>query len=200
VTICPDSYYESDYDQAACFSGSEAVTMESGDMKMISDVTVGDCVLSSDVNGKTSFSDVIAVPHGYNNIETSFTQIFTSSGNDIKMTANHLLPSGVCGEELSLTKASNVEVGSCIQIVKGQEEVVSISIVKGKGIYTIVTNEEYVVVNGIIASPFAGNHALGNAYYTIYRSLYTVAPAIFSSPWFTIAHTAYSDFLLAVTP
>jgi hypothetical protein len=174
--------------------------MESGDMKMISDVIVGDRVLASDVNGKTSFSDVISVPHGYNNIETSFTQIFTSSGNDIKMTANHLLPSGVCGESLSLTKASNVEVGSCIQSVKGQEQVVSTNVVSGKGIYTIVTNEEYVVVNGIVASPFAGNHALGNAFYTIYRSLYTVAPALFASSWFAKAHTAFSDFLMAVSP
>jgi hypothetical protein len=173
--------------------------MESGDIKMISDVTVGDCVLASDNNGKTSFSDVIAVPHGYNNIETSFTQIFTSFGNDIKMTANHLLPSGVCGESLSLTKASNVKVGSCIQSVKGREQVVSISIGSGKGIYTIVTNEEYVVVNGIIASPFAGNHQLGHQFYNIIRMIYKIFPNFIASNFFTVGFSSFSEFMRAVS-
>ena len=41
-----------------CFSGSETVTMRSGDIKTIADVRVGDFVLAASASGKTSFSEV----------------------------------------------------------------------------------------------------------------------------------------------
>ena len=43
---------------SSCFAGSETVTLESGDVKSISEVKVGDRVLAASATGKTSFSDV----------------------------------------------------------------------------------------------------------------------------------------------
>ena len=59
---------------------------------------------------------------------------------------------------------------------------------QGEGVYTIVTNEEYVVVNGIIASPFGANHMMANMYYNIHRMVYASAPMLLSYPWLNRAN------------
>ena len=66
--------------------------------------------------------------------------------------------------------------------VSGKDKVSTIETVQGKGLYTIVTKEEYVVVNGIIASPFAANHMLANLYYNVHRFMYASAPSFLNSP------------------
>ena len=58
----------------------------------------------------------------------------------------------------------------------------TIETVQGKGLYTVVTKEEYVVVNGIIASPFAANHMLANLYYNLHRFVYSSAPSFLTYP------------------
>ena len=165
----------------SCFAGSETVTLESGDIKLISDVQVGDRVLAANAAGQTAFSDVLFVPHGYNKQSTDFVEITIGNGNDVKMTQNHILPAGVCGSVLPLVYASKVVVGDCIYTVSGEEKVTKIDSVRGEGIYTIVTNEEYIVVNGIIASPFGANHMMANLYYNVHRFLYSLSPALLAS-------------------
>jgi hypothetical protein len=70
----------------ACFAGSETLHLESGEVRAISDVRVGDRVLSADAAGRTSYSDVVYVPHRANSDDALFTHITTASGRDIKMT------------------------------------------------------------------------------------------------------------------
>ena len=166
---------------SGCFSGSETVTLESGNLKFISDVVVGDRVLAANSDGETVFSDVVFVPHGSNKESATFTHIITEDGSDVKMTHNHILPAGVCGNVLALVYASKVTVGDCIQTVSGQEMVSKIDLVRGEGIYTIVTKEEYIVVNGIIASPFAVNHMMANLYYNMHRIIYSISPLLLTS-------------------
>ena len=72
-----------------------------------------------------------------------------------------------------------------------QSVVVGNDKVSGAGIYTIVTNEEYVVVNGIVASPFAASHVVGNTFYNVYRAMYNYVPGLFKSSLF---HTFYPTF------
>jgi hypothetical protein len=43
--------------------------------------------------------------------------------------------------------------------------------------------QEYLVVNGIIASPFGVNHMMGNLYYNIHRLVYAFAPVLLSYTW-----------------
>ena len=74
------------------------MTLESGVMKYISEVRVGDRILASDTAGHTSFSDVVFVPHGANRHIANFAHITTVEGRDLKMTQNHVIPAGVCGE------------------------------------------------------------------------------------------------------
>jgi len=166
-----------------CFGGSETVQMESGETKALSEVAVGDSILAADRDGNTMFSKVISIPHGANSDPALFTKITTASGKDIQLTADHLIATSPCSNtDLSLTAASNVEAGMCLKSVDGLEEVVDVTTVKGRGLYTIVTEAEMVVVNGFVASPFAYNHAVGNAYYNIQRVANAVSPALLNHP------------------
>ena len=168
----------------ACFAGSETLHLESGEVKSISDIRVGDRVLAADAAGQTSYSDVVFVPHRANSDDALFTHITTASGRDIKMTPSHIILAGPCHltGPLPLLYASSVIVGDCVMTVSGKDMVSTVETVQGKGLYTIVTKEEYVVVNGIIASPFAANHMLANLYYNVHRFVYASAPFLLNYP------------------
>jgi Hint module len=164
----------------ACFSGSESVRLESGGTSHISDIRIGDRILAADASGHKLFSDVVFVPHGPNKDNALFVHITTANGRDIKMTESHILPSGACNtaSSLPLVYAKNVKVGDCVMTVSGKERVSAVGFVLGQGLYTIVTKEKFVVVNGIIASPFAVNHMLADLYYNIHRFAYAFAPSL----------------------
>lgn len=152
--------------------------------------------------------------------------ICTDSGRDLTLTPNHFILCGTLQENPILTKAEDVEVGSYVMTVDGKErgisnisfishifvsvantfsfvvfEVTSVSGLRAPlGIYTVVTELEFVVVNGIVASPFSLNHAIGNAYYNIYRSLFSICPALFKdqSSWLLKAHRYISQTLISI--
>jgi Hint module len=171
-------------DGKACFAGSETVTLLSGESTLISEVRAGDRVLAADSSRRTLYSEVVFVPHGTNTDSALFTHITTEKGRDIKMTGTHIIPSGACDSASPLPDvyASSVTVGSCIMTVSGMEKVSAKETVQGQGLYTIVTKDEYVVVNGIIASPFAYNHMVANFYYNFHRFVYAFAPSLSGHP------------------
>ena len=121
------------------------------------------------------------MPHGANKESALFAHITTENGRDVKMTQNHILPAGMCGASLPLVYASEVSVGDCIQTVSGEEKVSNVENVQGEGVYTIVTNEEFIVVNGIIASPFGANHMMANLYYNVHRFVFAISPMLLAS-------------------
>ena len=128
----------------SCFAGSETLHLESGEVKSISDIRVGERVLAADAAGQTSYSDVVFVPHGANNDVALFTHITTASGRDIKMTPSHIILAGPCHSigPLPLSYASSVSVGDCVMTVSGKDVVSTVETVQGKGLYTVVAKEE----------------------------------------------------------
>jgi hypothetical protein len=166
-----------------CFAGSETLIMESGGLSAMSSIRVGDRVLAANAEGETHFSEVVFIPHGANKDEATFIYATTENGRDLKLTMNHVLPAGVCGTTLSLKYASKVSVGDCINTISGQEKVSMVQSVRGQGLYTIVTNDEYLVVNGIIVSPFGSNHLMANLYYNIHRFVYMTSPFLLTWPY-----------------
>jgi hypothetical protein len=166
---------------SSCFASSETVQLENGDIVTIADVVVGDRVLAADATGVPTFAKVVAVPHdAKNTVEAEFMQLVTVSG-DIKLTADHLLvvSKGCAGAETQLSMAKDVVVGDCLLKASGALDAVEsvIESSQGTGVHTIVTDAEYVVVNGFVASPFAHNHAVANAYYNIIRFVSKIIPA-----------------------
>lgn len=156
--------------------------MASGETRAIADVKVGDEIAVASMDGKfAGYSPVIAVPHTANSVKATFAQISTVSGRDIKMTPEHLVLGGACSS-LSLVQAGSLKAGQCIQTVAGEEAVVSVSNIVSAGIYTVVTKYDgLLVVNGVVASPFAVNHLVANAFYGIVRTVNSLFPAIAKS-------------------
>ena len=128
-------------------------------------------------------------------VSTAFIHVTSDSGRDVKMTQKHVLPAGVCGTFLPLVYASKVAVGDCIQTVSGEEKVSMVQIVQGEGVYTLITNEEYIVVNGIIASSFGVNHMIANMFYNFHRFVYSISPALLTSTTLHGANEVFGGFM-----
>ena len=196
----PPTSTSSSSSSKVCFAGSETVTLESGSIVPISDIRVGDRVLAADASGVLSYSDVIAVPHQTNDIAADFVELGTASGRTIKLTPEHMILAGTCGEssDFGLLRAEEVVVGSCLRTIDGLDTVQSTSLTKATGLYTIVTMEDMVVVNGIVASPFAVSHTIGNAFYSLYRGLYSIVPSLVMSKAFVAMHQSFSHVIMSV--
>ena len=167
----------------SCFAGSETVMMATGESRAISAVQVGDEIAVASMDGTfAGYSPVIAVPHAANTIQTTFVQISTVSGRDIKMTADHLVQGGNCNAGLSLVHAGALKTGECVQTVSGAEIIASVTTIAAEGIYTVVTKHDgLLIVNGIVASPFAVNHLVANSFYSVIRMLYSLFPSVAKS-------------------
>jgi len=51
--------------------------------------------------------------------------------------------------------ASELDIGDCIVTVDGNEAIVDVSFIKDIGARSVATKSSFIVVNGIVASPFA---------------------------------------------
>jgi len=183
-----------------CFAGSETVQLKSGETKFISEVMVGDNVLAYNPSSRSFlYSEVVSIPHAPNSQRTTFVHLETLEGMSVKMTPEHLLPSGVCGSSFfPLLKSGEVQLGSCVQTMNGEQKIVSKTREQGQGIYTIVTGEEYVVVNGIVASPFAVSHYVPNTFYNFHRLAYKAFPESMKTIAFDLV-SAFAAFFSAVS-
>ena len=136
---------------SACFAGTELVMLASGDNLPLSKVQIGDRILTVNAMGEQVFSDVVYLPHRRNEEQTTFAQVSTESGRDLKMTLNHMLPAAACAlPTLPLIAVSQVKGGDCVQSVNGRDQVVSVSTIEGKGIYTVIAMEELIVVTALL--------------------------------------------------
>lgn len=93
---------------------------------------------------------------------------------------------------LSLIRADELKMGNCVLTVKGKSIIQELSIIQGRGIATVITIEEYLVVNGIIASPFASNHAAGRFFYKLLELIDGILP---SKLFLNKSVNTYSAFL-----
>jgi Hint module len=155
----------------SCFSGDETATLEDGSSRKIQDLTKGDRILSMTAKGGFVFSPVIALPHRANSLLADFVEITTSMNMSVRVTPDHLIPAGQCTEVVQgfqLLRAKDVSIGLCVETTLGIDEVTSTALVRGIGLQTVITNEPFVVISSIVASPFALNHYLGDFFYSIF--------------------------------
>jgi len=173
--------------------------MESGETQTIASVRVGDRILAADAQGRTSFSPIVALPHKPNNLASTLSHITTEQGRDIKLSADHLILGGVCGTPLTLVEAGSIAPGACMMTVDGEEPVRSNEDTSSQaGLYTVVTQEDFIVVNGFIASPFSTNHVVASAFYNIHRMAFNVAPVLTQLQWMKGAVESFGEVVVSV--
>jgi len=94
----------------------------------------------------------------------------------VKATPTHLLK----GCDGSLVQAKSA---SCLRTVDGNEAVASIKTFESRGVYSAVTlDNEYLVVDAVVASPFAMAHGFVNTYYGLHRAIYKLSPSLMKLP------------------
>jgi len=178
----PDTSKKSN--EPSCFSGDSVIYLENGETKQIQDAKLGDKILSYNLKkNEYKYSPIIAIPHEKNSQLDNFIELKTSGGKTIKMTETHLLPVlKKSASSFKLLSAYKIEIGDIIISKDGNEIVESLKIVELEGVYTVITQEEYIVVDNIVASPFFENfHIAGNIYYFVFRTLYNLNPDIIKS-------------------
>jgi hypothetical protein len=186
LELLPDGHWEfydnscsgggGDDDDDICFSADSTVQLESGATKTMAELKVGDKILSSDAAGKLSYSEVAFLPHGPNTKRADFVAVTTEFGKVVKATPTHLLK----GCDGSLVQAKSA---SCLRTVDGDEAVASIKTFESRGVYSAVTlDNEYLVVDAVVASPFAMAHGFVNTYYGLHRAIYKLSPSLMKLP------------------
>lgn len=182
---------DDDSDDDVCFSGDDTVTLESGLSVSFAELKVGDRILTADKTGNTDYSDVVFLPHGANNKPATFVEMTTSTGSKLRATKSHLIVtcSGATATAGSLT------VGQCVRTVSGDDAIETLATVRSTGIYTAVTKSDYLVVGGVVASPFALNHNMVSAYYNIHRVAYDFLPSLLLSPVLMKANELLGSFV-----
>jgi hypothetical protein len=147
---------------AICFTGDSLLTLEDSTTKKFRDLQVGDMIMGADRYGNVSFSPVIFLPHKPNDIQRKFDEITTGGGSSVRMTRNHLIP--LC--DSSIVTARSLKTGDCLMTANGEDTVAKVTMnVEAGGIYTAVTKNEFLVVDGVVASPFALAHGVAHSFF-----------------------------------
>jgi len=127
------------------------VLLQSGATKTFSELIIGEFIKTYDAEGKFSFSPIKTLPHANNNEPAAFLALKTETGKEVEMTSDHFIPK--C--DLTVVTAGELVVGDCLLTADGKETLMEISWTEKYGVYTAVTGDAFVVVNGIVASAFS---------------------------------------------
>lgn len=133
-------------DGSVCFPADATVKTESGDVKRMDELTIGDRVEVAD----GTFSDVFMFTHRMSDVRYMFVRLETTSGATLQLTRGHYLY--VNG---ALAAAKTVKAGDVLALADGTEtSVARVSTAINTGLYNPQTVHGDVVVNGIRASTY----------------------------------------------
>ena len=147
IEIC--NYFQPN--AGACFHGDGTVMLESGSSKRLSELSLGDRIKTCDGRGRFSFNPVLILPHANNTEPAMFLTLTTETGKMVDMTPDHFVPR--CDNKE--VTAGELYVGDCLFTVDGKETLIDISEKEKNGVFTAVTQDNFIVVDGVIASPYS---------------------------------------------
>lgn len=136
-----------------CFPPKSKLLLDSGKVKAIKDIRIGDNIQVPGSNNSLRFSPVIYLPHSVNRILNSFLEFRTHDSQVLTTTRSHLVfASEECEKNSAfrLLVAEEIEKGMCLQHVSGPGRIIEITKRLHEGVYTIVAEESsgYVFVDG----------------------------------------------------
>jgi len=139
-----------------CFSSSVSAFVKGRGNVPMSDVAVGDHVLT----GNGDFEPIYTIDHRHPTKETAFYQIHYKSAKQkdeeqqqyIEITRNHMI---FVSDKTNPVPAKNVKIGDRIQTVDGPAPVTKITTVAGKGVFNPLTTDGTIVANGVISSTYS---------------------------------------------
>jgi len=148
--------------KSSCFAGSQLVLLKNGKYIPISEVMIGDYILTANKNRELSFSPVRFLPHKKNNTYTTF------KNKILKLTENHSI---LVNNKMIF--ASSIKLNDKILTIDGEEIITEINIIKDYGIYTAITENQFIV-SSISEVP----HDFGVHFYSLLNKVYNFNPKI----------------------
>ncbi|XP_055381279.1 protein hedgehog, partial [Condylostylus longicornis] len=145
---------------SGCFTSESTVQISTGERRRLSDLKLGEKVLSMTSNGKTKYSEVIMFLDYNMNEIMDFVQITTKSGAILTVTAAHLIMVWNLSKNQSEFRfASKIEEGDFVLVYKDDrlrpEKVIKITLVHNLGYIAPLTREGTIIVDSIAASCYA---------------------------------------------
>lgn len=144
-----------------CFTPESTAQLESGARKALSELVIGDRVLSMDSNGRAVYSDVILfMDRNLEQMET-FVQLHTDGGAVLTVTPAHLITVWQPEQQkLDFMFADRIEEQFyvLVQDASGElrpQRVLRVSSVQQRGVVAPLTREGTIVVNSVAASCYA---------------------------------------------
>ena len=177
----------SDIVDNTCFPGSSTVLLSTGRVVCMTDLRIGDKILSVDSEGRTCFSPLYLWGHFDPDRETDYLCICYRDG-ELRVSENHLVFVSRGGRREPVP-AGRVCVGDNLEFVCGSSrsvmrsvEVLRVSCIRDKGVYSPFTLNSCLVVDGVLCSVFAVPsgvaqdvsqvHKIGHALFTPLRLIY----------------------------
>ena len=150
ATVCSTGVGECQ-PSSKCFPADATVTLESGAVKTMAQLAIGDRVLV----GKNSFSEVYMFSHRNIDADSSFVQVAAENNTTLRLTLDHYLY--VNGK---LATAKTVTPGDQLLAANGDAiKVLSVSAVRASGLYNPHTLHGDIVVDGVCTSTYTASIA-----------------------------------------
>jgi len=144
-----------------CFSGDTEVQTENG-MKTMRDVRIGDRILAM-VDDTVFYAPVLFFAHRAENDWAQFYRIETSTGEALKLSADHLIYTSDCKPESLMKRvyAKNVAIGDCVFVLSKENKLEPVAVrevtqVYDVGVFAPITSSGTIVVNNMLASCYTG--------------------------------------------
>lgn len=166
---------------SGCFASDSTVQTETGEIRRLSQLKVGERILSVNSNGETVFSEVIMFLDRDINQTREFVQIKTSGGATIRTTPAHLLPVWKPHQhETKYLYADQVEENDFLLVNVNNnlepQRVKEVSAVVSRGFIAPLTREGTVVVDSVAASCYAlvNSQSLAHISFMPFRTMKTI--------------------------
>lgn len=167
---------------SGCFASDSTVQTETGEIRRLSQLRIGEKILSVNSNGETVFSEVIMFLDRDVNQTREFVQIKTSSGATIRTTPAHLLPVWKPHQhETKYLYADQVEENDFLLVNVNNnlepQRVTEVRAIRSRGFIAPLTREGTVVVDSIAASCYAlvNSQSLAHISFMPFRTMKTIS-------------------------
>lgn len=161
--LSPDSSQASH--SSGCFTSTSTVLTESGERRPLSELQLGERVLSMNAAGEPVFSEVLMFMDRDTAQKREFVEITTERGSKITVTPAHLLLSTSLISSQNVQRkqrymfADRVQEGDYLLVnINGTlrpDRVQLVSAVLSRGVYAPLTAEGTIVVDNVVASCYA---------------------------------------------
>lgn len=175
-----------------CFTGTGTVTTDTEGRIPISELKIGQKVLSMTSEGKLDFSEVITfldrdeMQHGV------FYKLFTVE-RTITLTDKHLIYTAYSNntaiDSYQAVYADRVQIGQFVLIAEHlalkPSKIIDIKIIKQKGVYAPLTTQGTIIVDGVAASCYAVVNSINIAHsvFAPVRALHSLSKYISVLSW-----------------